>query len=476
VTAVGRTEGDRSALALAASSLAFALVLLDTSLVNVALPAIRNDFAAGMDALQWVVNAYTLVFASLLMTAGVFVDRLSASRMLWLGSAIFAAGSLGASAAPGVWALVAVQAGLGAGASLLVPASLSLLTRTFPESSSRARALGIWASVAAVAFAASPVIGGVIIDLVGWRGVFAVNLPLIFGVMILLRWAAAPAPTGPRREIDLPGQVAATVALAALTFGLIESGTLGWAGPAVIAAFVVALAAALAFVMIQSRTSAPILPLELFSRPGFSASVIAGVLMNFALYGQLFLISLYLQEQRGLSATDTGLMFLSQPAVVALTGVPAGCVIGRIGYRLPLAVGGAAGALGALLLTGIDASTSYATLIAALVCFGVAGGTIVPAITSAVVASVPAAMVGVASSALNAARQTGAVLGIAVLGGMVSQTDFVSGLPQAMGLCGAALLGVCAMAAKMPTASRQRMVLDAVPSQTTGSKTTLEVT
>jgi DHA2 family methylenomycin A resistance protein-like MFS transporter len=440
--------------ALVASSLAFSLVLLDTSLVNVALPAIRDDLDAGVDGLQWVVNAYTLVFASLLMSAGALADRIGARRLLLLGVGIFALGSLAAIAADSLGALIAAQAFLGVGAALLVPASLALLTHSYPESSGRARALGIWASVAAVAFAASPVVAGAIIDAAGWRGVFAVNVPFVLAVFVLVRWFVPPTPRGLPRGLDLPGQAAAMVALASLTLALIESGSLGWAAPGVLAAFLVAVVAGTAFVAIERRSPDPMLPLGLFDSRGFSVSVGAGVLLSFALYGELFLISLYLQEERGLSATEMGLTFLPQPVATALVGVPAGWMIGRIGPRTPLAVGGAVGAVAALLLVTVNSTTPYWLLIVAFVLWGSAAGAIVPAITTAAVSSVPVRQVGVASSALNTGRQAGAVLGIAVLGGLISETDFVSGLPVALCLCALAMLGVSFSATGM--SSRQR--------------------
>jgi DHA2 family methylenomycin A resistance protein-like MFS transporter len=322
---------------------------------------------------------------------------------------------------PSAGALVAVQALLGFGAAVLVPASLALLTRTFEAPAARAGALGVWASTAAVVFAAGPVIAGVVIDLAGWRAVFALNLPFVLAIALLLG-PEAPAP-GAERRLDVAGQLTAVVALAALTFALIEG---------VPAAFALALVAGLAFVAVERRAEEPMLPLGLFSAPAFSGAVSAGVLLSVALYGQLFLMSLYLQEARGLSATETGLVFLPQPVMTALTGIPAGRLIGRLGPRAPALAGGALGVAGTLVLTTTGAGTPYLLLIAGLMCIGAAAGLIVPALTTAAIETVPAEHVGVASSAVNAGRQMGAVLGIAILGGLVSEADFVSGLPLAM--------------------------------------------
>jgi DHA2 family methylenomycin A resistance protein-like MFS transporter len=434
--------------ALAASSLASAVVLLDASVVNVALPAIRSDLGAGVEGLQWAVNGYTLVFAALLMSAGALADRWGAKWMLTAGTVVFGLGSVAAMAAQSIAALVVLQALLGAGAALLVPGSMSLLTHTFQTPAERARALGIWASAGAVMFAASPVIAGVLIDLFGWRGVFAVNLPFVAAVALLLpRTGSALRSAG--RRFDGAGQLSAALALTALTFALIESGSQGWGDERVRVGLALALAAGAAFVAVERRAAEPMLPLGLFSRPGFSGSVAAGLLLSVSLYGQLFLLSLYLQEARGLSPVATGLVFLPQPIMTAVTGIPAGRLVGRLGARAPMLAGGACGALGALALTTLGPDTPLAFLVATLTCFGAAAGLIVPAITTAVFDGVPPAKLGVASSALNAGRQTGAVLGVALLGGLASDGDFVSGLPLAMALCALVFVAIAAIGLSM---------------------------
>jgi DHA2 family methylenomycin A resistance protein-like MFS transporter len=429
--------------ALAASSLAFCLVLLDTSLVNVALPTIRHDLGASVAGLQWIVNAFPLALATLLMSAGAFVDRFGARRLMFGGVAIFLVGSSLAGVANGPRALIAAQAGLGVGAALLLPASLSLLTHAYPDPARRAVAVGIWSSTAAVAFAASPLVAGFLIDVGGWRAVFAVNLPFAVAVVGLLTWHVPETPTRIGQGVDLAGQCTAMVALAALTFALIESRPLGWSSKAVLGSLAVFVIASVGFVAIERRSTDPMLPLGLFSTRGFSPSIAAGVLVSVSVYGQLFLLALYLQDGRGLSPTEMGLVYLAQPVATALIGIPIGRFIGRMGPRVPLIVGGAAGAVGSLLLAAvIGRATSYGVIVLALTLFGIAGGSVVPAVYSAVVSSVPSAQVGVASSVLNAARQTGGVLGIAVLGGLVSATNFVSGLPLAMALCALSFAGI----------------------------------
>ncbi len=442
------------ALALAASSLAFALVLLDTSVVNVALPAIREDLGASVSALQWIVNGYTLVLAALLLSAGALSDRLGARRMMRGGVVVFALASAAAALAPTTAALIAAQVLLGIGAAALVPASLTLLSHAYPDPVRRARAVGVWATVSASAFASGPVLGGLLIDAIGWRAMFAVNLPFAAAVAVLLARGVAETPRAAARGVDVRGQVSAVAALAALTFAIIESRSQGWGSPAVLGGFAVAIAAGAAFVHAERTSPAPMLPLSLFSSRVFSASTAAGALVSFAVYGQLFLLSLYFQDVRGLSALETGLAFLPQPVVFALAGIPAGRLVARVGPRVPLMLGGTLAAAGALLLLSTGATTPYLQLVAGLVLFGAGGGAAIPALTAAVVSSAPPAQVGVASAALNASRQTGGVLGVAVLGGMAGTGgDFLAGMHVAL-LVAAAALGAIALLGSTLTARR----------------------
>lgn len=439
----------RPAVALVASSLAFSLVLLDATVVNVALPEIREDLGAGVTELQWVVNAYTLALASLLLSAGALADRFGGRRMALAGASLFTVASAVAAAAPTVAALVGAQLLLGVGAAALVPASLAILTRAYPEPARRARAVGVWAASSAAAFAAGPVLAGLLIEAVGWRAIFAVNLPFAAAVLLLVSRGVAPAPGARGRGLDLAGQATAIVALAALTLALIESGDVGWGSPLVAAALAVALAAGTAFVAVERRAAAPILPLTLFRERAFTASTVAGLTVSFALYAELFLVSLYLQDVRGLSALETGLAFLPQPILFALAGLPAGRLVARHGPRLPLAAGGATAAAGALVLVGAGATTPYALLVLGMALFGAGAGAVIPAITTAVVAAVPAAQVGVASAALNASRQTGGVLGVAVLGGLVADGAFLAGMHLALLVAAVALLGAALLGARL---------------------------
>jgi MFS transporter, DHA2 family, methylenomycin A resistance protein len=447
----------RPAVALAASSVGFALVLLDTTVVNVALPTIRDDLGASASGLQWIVNGYTLVLASLLLSAGALADRLGARRLMLAGTAIFAVASAAAALAPSTGALVAAQVLLGTGAAALVPASLALLTNAYPDPVARARAVGVWAAASASAFAAGPVLAGLLIDGIGWRAIFAINLPFAIAVAGLVLRGVAETPRTAARGLDVAGQLLAVATLASLTFALIESRPLGWGAPVVLVALGASLAAGAAFVAVEHRGRAPMLPLGLFASRAFSTSTTAGLLVSFAIYGQLFVLSLYLQEVRGLTALGTGLAFIPQPIVFALAGIPAGRAVARFGPRVPLAAGGTLAAAGAVVLASVGAGTPYAVILASLVLFGLGAGITIPALTSAVVSSVPGPQVGVASAALNASRQTGGVLGVALLGGLVTGGDVVGGMHTALLACAVALAGAAVLGARITARPRLRL-------------------
>lgn len=446
-----RVVARNPAAALAASSLAFALVLLDTSIVNVGLSDIRADLGASVTQLQWVVNGYTLVLASLLLSAGALTDRIGARRLMTGATTLFAIASAAAALAPSTAALVGAQVLLGTAAAGLVPASLALLTHNYPDPVRRARAVGVWATISASSFAAGPVIGGLLVDLSGWRLMFAINLPVALAVLAILTHVGETT-RARTRGLDLPGQVAAIVTLAALTFAIIESRSLGWSSPAVLAGLALAIAAAVAFVAVERRGAAPMLPLSLLRSRRFSSAAAAGLLISFAVYGQFFLFSLYFEDVRDLSALQTGLAFLPQPLVLALSGIPAGRLVARVGPRLPLTIGGTLAALGALVLLTVQPDTSYLQIVVGLMLFGAGAGGVIPAVTAAAVSSVPSPQVGIAAAALNTSRQMGGVLGVAVLGGMAGAGGSLMGgthtalAVAAVALTGVALLGAAGMA------------------------------
>jgi DHA2 family methylenomycin A resistance protein-like MFS transporter len=411
----------RERLVLLASTVGFSMVLLDTTVVNVALGSIARDLSAGATTLEWVANAYTLVFAGLLLSTGLAADRLGARAVFLAGLGTFAAGSIAATLAPTAAALVAAQAVLGIGAALVLPTSLSLLSQVFADPTRRVRAVGVWAAGSAVSFAAGPVLGGVLIEQAGWRSIFVINLPLalLAAALVISQVSGRAARAHPPAPLNLGPQAAAIAMLLALTFGLVESGDTGWGSGRVLVALTAAVVLAVGLVLRERASERPLVPRELVADRRFTGATAGGALLNFAFYGELFFLSLFLQQERGLDALQTGLAFLPQPLFFMAVAPIAGRMIAR-GPRLPLAVGAGIAVAGSLILLAVDGDSPYAVLMAGLALNGIGGGFAIPAVTSAVMGSAPTALAGIASATLNAGRQVGGVLGVAVLGGIAA--------------------------------------------------------
>jgi DHA2 family methylenomycin A resistance protein-like MFS transporter len=434
---IARTPRPRTALI--ASTTAFTLVIIGTTVVNVALPEIRRDLGGGVSGLQWVINAYTLMFASLLLTMGALCDLRGARRVMLSGVAVFVAGALVAATAPTLGVLIAGQVVLGTGAAALMPASLALISHAYPDDRRRAHAISIFASASAVSIGLGPVLGGLLIDVIGWRAIFAMDIPLALFVTVLVARGVEETPRRPAAGLDVAGQLAAIVALAAFTFAIIESGAAGWGTATALLALALALCAGTLFLAIERGGAHPMLPLSLFGSRAFSVGAGSGLLVNFGVYGQFFVLSLYLQELRGLSPLETGIVFLVQPLTAAFTALPAGRITARKGPRIPVAIGGLLATVGTLLLLSVQEHSTYALIVVSLALLGAGGGMTIPALTAAVVSGAPRAQVGVAAATFTASRQVGGILGVAVLGAMVSQASFLHGLHLAAAVTAAAL-------------------------------------
>lgn len=426
-------------VALLASITAFTLVIIGTTVVNVALPAIHSDLGSSVAGLQWVINAYTLMLASLLLSMGALCDQRGARRVMLGGVWLFIAGATVATLAPNLGLLLAGQVLLGTGAAALLPAALALISHAYPDDRRRARAIGLFASASAVSIGLGPVVGGLLIDVVGWRAIFAMDVPLALLVAVLVLRGVGDTPHRRVGGLDLGGQLCAIIALGSLTFALIEGGSAGWASPNTLGALALVLVSCAAFLRVERHGSAPMLPLSLFASREFSVSAVAGLLVNFGIYGLFFVLSLYLQQIRGLSPLQTGVIFLVQPGTAAFAALPAGAVTARRGPRLPVALGGLFATLGALLLLSVDRHSGYLAVVAGLMLLGLGGGTSIPALTAAVISGSPRARVGVAGATFTVSRQTGGILGVAVLGAMVGHGEFVHGLHVAVAIAAVAL-------------------------------------
>jgi DHA2 family methylenomycin A resistance protein-like MFS transporter len=433
-------------LTLAAMSLGYVVVQLDVTIVNVAINSIGASFDGSLADLQWIVNAYTITFAAFILTAGALGDRLGAKRVFVCGFAIFVAASLACAMAPALWVLILARLCQGIGAAILVPNSLALLNHAYPDESERHWAVGIWAAGASLSLTAGPLAGGALIALVGWPSIFLINLPVgLVGIWLTSRYADETTRSS-ARTLDLPGQIIAVLALGALAAAMIEGGQRGWTDKWVLAGFAIFAALAALFVAIEARSKGPMLPLALFRKPAFSAMSLIGLLVNIGAYGLIFVFSLYFQRLNQLSPLWTGLAFAPMMAAVFATNLIAARVVGTIGARLTIAAGLAATAASCIGLLWIQQGTQYAALGAQLVGLGAGLGLLVPPLTSTLLGSVARQYSGVASGVLNAMRQTGSVLGVALFGSLLAgSAGFIGGLRIALVI--AAILALCALAA-----------------------------
>ncbi|MCA8293948.1 MFS transporter [Burkholderia sp. AU30198] len=409
-------------------STGFVVTQLDVTIVNIALAHLAGDLHLPVAGLQWVVDAYTLAFAVLMLSGGALGDRFGARRLYIAGLALFALASLACGAASTPAMLIAARALQGVGAAAMLPNSLALLNdacRHDPHL--RARAVSGWTAAGSISIAAGPVVGGLLIAAWGWRGIFLVNLPLCAaGLAAALAWIparrVATTPTTPShtsiRALDLRGQFIAIAMLTALTGAVIEWRPLGFAHPVVAGGFALAVLAALAFVAVEARTATPMLPLSLFRHRTFSAAVLFGICVNLTYYGTVFVLALYLQRARGESALQAGLTFLPLTGGFLLSNLASGRVVARHGPRAPMLAGALVAALGYGSLHFIDASTPLAVLLVPFLLIPTGMGFAVPAMTTAVLASVAPERAGIASAVLNTARQAGGAVGVAAFGAL----------------------------------------------------------
>lgn len=435
------------ALTLAAMSLGYVVVQLDVTIVNVALQHIGSSVGGGVSGLQWVVNAYTVVFAALILTAGAAGDRFGARRVFITGFAIFVVASLGAGIAPSLFLLIFARALQGLGAAILVPSSLALLNHAYPSDEERTHAVGVWAAGASVALAAGPVIGGVLIAAIGWRSIFFINLPIgLIGIWLTWRYAEETTRTQ-TRELDLPGQGLAIFALADVAAAMIEGGKAGWTHPAVLAGYALFAAAAAAFVVVEGRSKSPMLPLSLFRERTFSASTLIGLLINIAYYGLIFVLSLFFQEIKNYTALRTGLAFLPMTAIVLASNLSAARVTARFGPRLPILFGQAVFVAGCVCLLWVTPGTPYFHMAFQLLAIGGGLGLVVPPLTSVLLGTVEKKRSGIASGVLNSSRQAGSVMGVSLFGSLIAQkTRFLHGFHASLLISAVVVLIGCFLA------------------------------
>jgi DHA2 family methylenomycin A resistance protein-like MFS transporter len=437
-----------------ATSFGFALVQLDVSIVNVALASISQSIGSGVVGLQWIIDSYAIVFASLLLAAGALGDRIGARRTYVAGLALFTAASVGCGFAPGTGPLVAARALQGVAAALVVPCSLALLTHACAgDAAARARAVSLWTAAGSVTLAAGPLLGGVLVNALGWRSIFLVNIPIgAAGVW----WTWRTVVETPRRggALDLPGQLLALVTLFALTGAIIEAGHSGFT-TLVMAGWAAAMICFGTFVMREARATDPMLPLGFFHDATFSAATFVGLAINLTLYGMIFVLGLYLQQVLQYSPIEAGIAFLPLPVVLGMANVAAGPIGDRFGLRMPMAMGLLIGAVGYCLLARLGPASRYTTLLPGLMMIPLGVGLSVPLMTAALLASVPKERSGVASGVLNTVRQAGGGIGVALFGALMAGHG-VGGIRLALLL--SAALFICAAAFEVTRVGRDSAV------------------
>jgi EmrB/QacA subfamily drug resistance transporter len=440
----------RRLLVLAVCSLSLFIVGLDVTIVNVALPSIQRDLHASVSGLQWTVDAYTLMVASFLMLSGSTADRIGRRRTFQTGLAVFTLGSLLCSLAPALGWLVAFRALQAVGGSMLNPVAMAIIVNTFTEPRERARAIGVWGAVFGMSMALGPVLGGLLVGSVGWRGIFWVNIPIGIAALVLTALVVPESRAARARRLDPVGQVLIVVMLASLTYAIIEAPRSGWGSPLILGLFAAAAAALACLVAYEPRRDEPLLDLRFFRSAPFTGSVLIAIMAFAALGGFLLLNTLYLQDVRGLSALAAGLFTVPLAAMTVILPPLSGRITGQRGPRIPLLIAGVAMTAGGLLLTGLTPTTSVAWLVFAYIVFGTGNGMVNAPITNTAVSGMPRAQAGVAAGVASTSRQIGQSLGVAVAGSAALSSlhgPFRAGFTQASHAgwwiivgCGAAVL------------------------------------
>jgi EmrB/QacA subfamily drug resistance transporter len=406
----------RRSLVLAICCLSLFIVSLDITIVNVALPVLRTDLKASVAGLQWVLDAYPLVVGSLLVLAGSTGDRIGRRRVFQTGLVLFSVASLLCSLAPSLGWLIAFRALQAVGGSMLNPVAMSIITNTFTEPRERARAIGVWGSVVGLSMAAGPVLGGLLVDTLGWRAIFWVNVPI--GITaFLLAWRFLPESRAPHpRRVDPVGQFLVFVTLASLTYGIIEGPATGWTSYEILGCFALGALALAVLLRYEPRRAEPLLDLRFFRSVPFSGATLIAVSVFATLAGFLFLNAIYLQDVRGLSPLRAGVWMLPMAAMSVVFAPLSGRLVAARGPRLPLVLAGAGMTAGLLPMTQLNAGTPPWLLLTCYVVFGTGFAMANSPITNTAVSGMPREQAGVAAAIASTSRQVGSALGVAVIG------------------------------------------------------------
>jgi EmrB/QacA subfamily drug resistance transporter len=407
-------------LVLAICCMSLLIVGLDSTIVNVALPSIRHEFHAPISGLQWTIDAYTVVIASLLMLSGSTADRIGRRRTFQTGLVIFSVGSLLCSVAPSLGWLVAFRALQAVGGSMLNPVAMSIIVNTFTDPGERARAIGMWGGVMGISLALGPVVGGALIGSVGWRAIFWVNVPVGVAAIVLTALFVPESRAARPRRFDPVGQILMIITLASLTYGIIEGPRSGWSSPEITGCFAAAAAGLACLIAYELHHDEPLIEVRFFRSVPLSGATVIAIAAFAGLGGFLFLNTLYLQDVRGFSALHAGLLLTPMALMYVVFAPISGRIVGARGPRLPLKVSGIAMMAGSVGLTALTSATAIGWIIAAYVVFGVGVGVVNAPITNTAVSGMPRSQAGVASAVASTSRQIGQALGVALAGSAVT--------------------------------------------------------
>ncbi|MEU4930495.1 MFS transporter [Streptomyces yokosukanensis] len=439
--------GRSSAAPLLAVCTGYFMVILDVTIINVAVPVVGRDLSASLTGVQWITDGYTLVLAGFLMTGGALGDRLGNRLVFCCGVVVFTLASAACAFAPTASALVAARLVEGLGAALIVPGSLALIQQSFPAPAARSWAFGLWGSMAGVAASVGPLLGGLLVTTVGWRWVFLINLPVGTACLLLTLRHVDTSPRRADRALDWPAQCAVVVSVALLTAALNEAGRRSWSDPAVLAGLALAVVAAAAFVVRERWARSPALPLSVLRSRTMSGGAAIGLLFNFGFYGMVFTASLYFQHQRGFSALATGAALFPAVATTMFASVLSGRLSRRTGDR-PLVVSGMLlAALGLAGWAAAGADAAYAALVAPMMAAGFGTSFALTGSTATVMAAAPPEYSGAASALFNTTRQIGSATGVALGGSLLATgSDYGTGLRIAMAVGALAYLTAAGLA------------------------------
>ena len=425
------TAENRKWWTLGAVAFGLFMIMLDNTVVNVALPSIQRDLGGGLSELEWIVAGYALTFATFLLTGGKLADLLGRRRVFVAGLAVFAGASLACALAPNVNFLIGARVVQGVGAALLNPATLSIIAATFPARE-RGAAIGIWAGVAALALAIGPFVGGVLTETVGWSSIFYINVPIgIVAIAASFLFIDESRDRSEEQRLDLPGLLSSGLGLFALTFGLIEANTYGWTSPRIVGAFAVAAIALVSFVFLELRQRRPMVDLGLFRSATFTGANLVVLLVALAMFGVFFFLSLYMQNILGYSAIRAGAAFLPMTLLIITIAPLAGRLSDRVGSRWLLAFGMTALAAQLLYFSTLGMNQSYWSLVPGMLLGGIGMATVMSPATAAALSGVPTDKAGIGSAVVNSSRQVGGSIGIALMGAIVAHSAGGSATPEA---------------------------------------------